>query len=163
MKNKLKFLLIQLTFLICIANLRAQSNEKSFDFWIGNWDVYWNDSLKGSNDIIKILNNRIIQENFSTMDNSFTGMSWTVFDSINNLWKQTWVDNSGAYIIFTGGEEADGVVLYTEEKTKKNGEKYYLRMKFENINRSEFDWNWQSSPDKKYWKTVWAIKYKRKV
>lgn len=97
------------------------------------------------------------------MDNSFTGMSWTVFDSINNLWKQTWVDNSGAYIIFTGGEEADGVVLYTEEKTKKNGEKYYLRMKFENINRSEFDWNWQSSPDKKYWKTVWAIKYKRKV
>lgn len=162
MKNKIKLLLILLTFSWCGTNLPAQNTEKSFDFWIGNWDAYWNDSLKGSNDVDKILDSKIIQENFSTLDNSFTGKSWTAFDIINNLWKQTWVDNSGAYIIFTGGEESDGVALYTEEKTKVNGEKYFMRMKFENIDRSGFDWNWQSSPDKKNWKTVWAIKYKRR-
>ncbi|HMQ70505.1 MAG TPA: hypothetical protein PKA90_16120 [Ignavibacteria bacterium] len=141
--------------------VKAQNSEKTFDFWLGKWDAYWNDSLNGSNSINKILDDKIIQENFSTMDNSFTGKSWTVYDSVGRIWKQTWVDNNGAYIVLTGGQEIDGVALYTEEKTKKTGEIYYMRMIFQNIEKDGFDWNWQSSSDKIIWKTEWAIKYKR--
>lgn len=158
----MKIALVMIFTLIICSNLNAQNTAETFDFWVGNWDAYWNDSLKGDNIINKILEDRILQENFTTLDNSFTGKSWTVFDSANSTWKQTWVDNTGAYIIFTGGEEADGVALYTEERTNKKGEKYYMRMIFQNIKKDGFDWNWQSSVDKETWKTMWSIKYRRR-
>ena len=153
-------MIITVLILLCSA-LKAQNSEKTFDFWVGNWNLYWNDSLKGNNIINKIMDDKIIQENFSSLDNSFIGKSWTVYDSTNGIWKQTWVDNNGAYIVLNGGEEADGVALYTEEKTKKTGEKYYMRMIFKNIHKEGFDWLWQSSPDKIKWNTLWAIKYER--
>ena len=47
--------------------------ETQFDFWLGEWDVTWGEDGKGTNHILRILNDKIIQENFSAPD--LQGMS----------------------------------------------------------------------------------------
>ena len=139
----------------------AQSEKGTFDFWIGKWDAYWNDSLKGTNEITKILNEFVVSENFNTSDGLFSGRSWTVFDSASKIWKQTWVDNNGEFMSFTGGIESDNVILNMNDARTRNGNTYYMRMVFSEIKYESFVWDWQSSKDKIEWKSVWKINYKR--
>lgn len=42
--------------------------ENQFDFWLGEWDVTWGEDGKGTNHIIRIMDDKIIQENFSAPD-----------------------------------------------------------------------------------------------
>jgi hypothetical protein len=148
---------------ISLSMLKAQENTKStFDFWLGNWNAYWSDSLRGINTITKILKDNVVEEHFVFNDKSFVGRSWTVFDSKNAIWKQTWVDDAGAYLTFTGGQEGDKVILRMTDKKVTNGKTVSMRMVFYNINKDSFDWDWQSSEDEKNWKSVWLINYKRK-
>ncbi|MEO6695687.1 MAG: hypothetical protein ABIY50_13830 [Ignavibacteria bacterium] len=159
--NKFKTILLLFTVLMN-SNLIAQQNDKTLDFWIGKWDAYWNDSLKGTNQINVTMNGYIVEENFSTNDGTFTGKSWSAFDSVTNLWKQTWVDNSGAYMTFAGGGEGNKVILnMIEARKNKSNKNYYMRMVFSDINDDQFEWNWQSSVDKISWKPAWTIHYKR--
>ena len=74
--------------------------ETQFDFWLGEWDVTWGESDKGTNHILRIMDDKIIQENFSAP--GLTGMSVSVYDNERNVWRQTWVDNNGSYLDFTG-------------------------------------------------------------
>ncbi len=156
---------ISILLTMCITlNAKAQNALGTFDFWVGNWDAYWNDTLNGSNSISKSLNDFVIEENFASKDKSFTGKSWTVYDSTLKIWNQTWVDNSGAYIVLSGGKEGENVALtLTAPRKTSAGKDYYMRMIFYNIKQDSFDWDWQRSMDKTEWKTVWAIKYRRKL
>lgn len=38
--------------------------ENQFDFWLGEWNVTWGEDGKGTNHIERILEGKIIQENF---------------------------------------------------------------------------------------------------
>ena len=38
--------------------------ENQFDFWLGEWDVTWDEDGKGKNHILRIMDDKIIQENF---------------------------------------------------------------------------------------------------
>ena len=78
----------------------SEQPETQFDFWLGEWDCAWGEDGKGSNRIERILDGKVIQENFDGSD--FLGISVSVWDSHRKLWCQTWVDNSGAYLDFTG-------------------------------------------------------------
>ena len=158
-KKSGKLIFLILTFLA--MNAKAQTTDKTFDFWVGKWDAYWADSLKGTNKISKILEGQVVEENFSTNDGTFKGNSWSVYDSTSNLWKQTWVDNNGAYMTFTGGKENDKVILIMNDARMQKNKKYYMRMVFSDIKEDSFEWNWQSSEDKTIWKSVWTVHYKR--
>lgn len=146
-----------------ITMAKAQTNSKNtFDFWLGTWDAYWTDSLKGTNTITKILKTKVVEENFVFNDKSFVGRSWSVYDSAGKIWKQTWVDDGGSYLIFKGGQEGDKVILRLVDKVNKKGKLVSMRMVFYNIKKESFDWDWQSSEDEKNWKSEWLINYKRK-
>ncbi|MCE3228880.1 MAG: tetratricopeptide repeat protein [Bacteroidetes bacterium] len=158
---KVKFIILALVFMSIDFN--AQSNKHTFDFWIGSWDAYWKgDTAQGTNTITKTLKDLVVEENFRFNDGSFNGRSWSMFDTIKKVWKQTWVDDSGAYLTFIGGKEGDKVILQLAEKKLKNGKSINMRMIFYNIKQDSFDWNWQSSADDKNWKSNWLIHYKRK-
>jgi len=73
-----------------------------FDFWLGNWDLTWSDTAKGTNSVKKILDGCVINENFSDPASHYMGMSWSMYDLKKAEWKQTWVDNQDGYIILTG-------------------------------------------------------------
>jgi len=154
--------------LIFVSDLNAQSlqtqvtRNKEFDFWIGDWELTWNDTSKGSNAVTLEMNDKVLYEHFKDPVNNFFGWSWSVYDSINNKWKQTWVDNQGAYLDFVGQME-NGMMILERSFTNKQGVFMKQRMVFYNIAKNSIHWRWESSSDGgTNWKINWLIHYKRK-
>lgn len=151
------------------SNLPPCSSPESsqFDFWIGEWNLAWSDSLHGTNRIEKFFGNCTIHENFSDQRSGYLGQSWSVYNPNYKQWQQTWVDNQGGYIALTGGMVADSMILKTEERTvpvsiSATG-KIINRMVFYNITPNSFDWSWEASVDGgKSWTPKWQIHYTRK-
>ncbi|MDZ7714951.1 MAG: hypothetical protein U5J95_01940 [Balneolaceae bacterium] len=143
--------------------------QNYFDFWIGTWELTWeapDGSMEsGTNKIEKILEGKVIQENFEAIEGRFegyAGKSWSVYSSRNKEWKQTWVDSNGGYIDFTG-EFSGGKRIFITDRITPQGKSIMQRMVFYNIKQNSFTWDWELSTDKgKSWTLQWRIEYKRK-
>ncbi|HNP99788.1 MAG TPA: hypothetical protein PKK99_12085 [Bacteroidia bacterium] len=142
--------------------IAVQPDRHLMDFWVGEWNCTWQDSVRATNHVRSILNEKVIEENFSYLDGSFTGRSWSMYDSAAAKWRQTWVDDSGAFFSFTGRKEGDQVIFEGDETVTKNGQKNYRRMIFYSIKNESFEWDWQGSTDHVSWNSLWHIKYTRK-
>src|SRR5689334_13743746 len=103
--------------------------EKEFDFWLGEWNVRWGEDGQGTNRIERILGDKIIRENFAAPD--LLGISVSAYDQERGLWCQTWVDNTGTYLDFTGKFE-NGKMILTRDAVVK-GENCKQRMVWLNI------------------------------
>lgn len=132
-----------------------------FDFWLGEWDLTWNDTIKGTNSVKKILGGCVVNENFNNPAGHFAGMSWSVYDPSKSEWKQTWVDNQGGYIVLTGKYINDQMILSTAPRLSPQGKNIVSRMVFYHIKADSFDWNWESSTDNLTWDVNWQIHYQR--
>ena len=82
-----------------------------FDFWLGEWNLTWNDTSKGNNSVRRILNDCVINENFSDPATNYMGMSWSMYDLNKKEWKQTWVDSQNGYIVLTGKYDNGEMIL----------------------------------------------------
>jgi hypothetical protein len=144
----------------------AAAQQKQFDFWVGDWDATWpgqngSPAGHGSNSITRVLDGCVVQENFVGAV-PFRGMSLSLFDLKADKWKQTWVDNQGAYLDFVG-EFKNGQMILQREAIDPKGAKIFQRMVWKNIGANEFDWSWEASQDGgKSWQVQWPIHYKRK-
>ncbi len=133
--------------------------ENQFDFWLGEWNLVWGEDGKGTNRIGRILDGKIIQENFSAPD--LQGMSVSSYDAERKCWCQTWVDNNGTYLDFTGTFH-EGRMNLTRDAIVR-AEACKQRMVWYNIQEDEFDWNWERSDDGgETWRILWQIKYTRR-
>ena len=146
----------------------AAPEQKQLDFWVGSWDLTWPGDKAGqvdhgTNNITRVLESCVVEENFSAGDaGHLRGKSVSIFDTHAAKWKQTWVDNEGGYLDFTG-EWKDGQMILSREAVGPGGAKSLQRMVFKNISANEFDWSWESSKDGgKTWTVQWPIHYKRK-
>ncbi len=142
--------------------------QKQMDFWLGDWELTWpgnstGDAGHGTNSINRILDGCIVEENFSGGESMhLRGRSVSIFEARAGRWKQTWVDNEGGYLDFSG-EFKDGQMVLAREAVRPDGSKVQQRMVFKNIGRNEFDWSWERSLDGgKTWEVLWPIHYKRK-
>jgi hypothetical protein len=138
---------------------------EQFDFWIGEWDITWAENGRGRNVITKILNGKVIQEQFTSLpaDGSpdLVGMSVSVYNAQTAQWQQTWVDNQGSYLDFVGGLAGDKMIL--SRQTVVKGEPVLQRMVWADIEPDSLHWSWErSNDDGKTWQVVWAIEYRRK-
>lgn len=147
----------------------ADAQQKQLDFWVGDWELTWpgqnqGEVAHGSNSIKRIMDGCVVQENFSGGDSMpLRGMSVSLFDPTSGKWKQTWVDNQGAYLDFVG-EFKDGQMILAREAIRPDGAKILQRMVFKNIRANEFDWSWEASKDGgKTWMVQWPIHYKRRL
>jgi hypothetical protein len=133
--------------------------ENQFDFWLGEWNVTWGEDGNGTNHIERILDGKIIQENFTAPD--LHGMSVSSFDPERGLWCQTWVDNNGTYLDFTGKFEDAKMILSRDAIIK--GQACKQRMVWYDIRENQLEWNWERSDDNgKSWRVLWQIHYTRK-
>ncbi|MEJ2194539.1 MAG: hypothetical protein P8X73_06715 [Ignavibacteriaceae bacterium] len=103
----------------------------------------------------------MIEENFNGNPGvDFKGKSFSVYNNTQKIWQQTWVDDQGSYMVFTGGMEDDQMIL--SRKITRNKKELIQRMVFYNISKDEFDWNWESSKDdSKTWQLNWKLHYTR--
>ncbi len=144
----------------CSAHEHAQ-----LDFWVGQWNAEWKNTdgktETGTNIITKILDGCALEENFSASDKSLIGKSLSIYNINKKLWQQTWVDNTGAYLDFTGGFENDKMI-FSRKVITKTGKEITQRMVFYDITANAFEWNWESSDDGgSTWKLLWKIHYTR--
>lgn len=147
----------------------AQSNpENSFNFWVGTWDLTWQGAggktEKGRNTITKVLDDKVIQENFEALEGAqkgYLGMSISVYNPNTKTWHQTWMDNQGGNIHFTGEIDGDRKIFKTAPQ-ERNGQQIISRMVFYDITKDAFNWDWESTTDGgKTWNLNWRIKYTR--
>lgn len=148
---------------ICAQNTTPCTTEEArqFDFWIGEWDASW-EGGKGINNVSKILGGCVVFEEFdASVSTKFIGKSVSVYNNRTGNWHQTWVDNSGGYLDFTGNWQEDKMILSRSAEIR--GVKTMQRMVWYNISPDKFDWNWEKSVDNgKTWTVSWKINYTRK-
>jgi hypothetical protein len=145
--------------------MQAEEKANQFDFWLGKWDLTWGENGRGRNVISKILDGRVVQEQFTSLPDDesqpFVGMSLSVFNPQADQWQQTWVDNQGGYLDFTGGLTGDKMIL--SRQTTIEGQPVQQRMVWHNIQAGTLDWSWERSDDDgRNWKVLWAIHYQRR-
>lgn len=166
-------ILILLAVVVSVSVTNAQSNNdpcsspeaSQFDFWLGEWALKWKDTdgkdRNGKNVITKTLGGCVIEENFTAGDNSLIGRSLSVYNPVKKVWQQTWVDNNGAYMEFTGGKDNEN--MYLQRKVlNKQGKEIIQKMTFTDITNDSFKWLWESSSDGgAVWSLIWEIRYTR--
>ncbi|NNE42797.1 MAG: DUF1579 family protein [Gemmatimonadetes bacterium] len=129
------------------------------DFWVGTWDLTW-EGGEGTNVVERKLGDCVIQENFT--GGGFQGMSVSTYNVRKKHWEQTWVDNTGGYLDFTGGMVDDRMIL-SRESMGKDGQPIRHRMVFYDIQDDSLKWDWESSPDGDEWTLLWRINYERRA
>jgi Protein of unknown function (DUF1579) len=148
----------------------ASPETSQLDFWLGSWDLTWPASQSGgtegevahgTNQIEKILKGCVVEERFATADGGFLGRSHSAFDAKARVWRQTWVDSAGGYLVFEGGLSGFGFELRTAP-TERNGQTVINRMVFSDIRPASLEWAWQASADDgETWRDLWNISYRR--
>lgn len=153
--------------------LSAQSSENpvlsQYDFWVGRWDASWDEGEgkigTGTNTITKVLDDKVLHENFEILTGinaGFKGMSLSVYNPNKKEWKQAWADNQGGYFDFTGLVDGDKKLFQTALQKLPDGKSRIQRMVFYNIRYDSFTWDWEASNDEgKNWNLLWRINYKR--
>ena len=140
--------------------------SKQLDFWVGEWDLTYksgNQEGRSRNRISKTLDGCVILEEFNGPPGTqLVGRSHSTFDRATKRWKQTWVDNTGAYLDFdTGGPLPDGRMHFAREAGPA-GKRFRQRMVWDEVKADSMKWLWQRSDDGgASWKTTWEIEYRR--
>ena len=152
----------------------ASAEHRQLDFWIGQWDVTvrarqsptsesWAEA-HGTQRVEAILGGCAIAEYFAAEGPQapWAGRSYSVWQAPAGKWRQTWVDDSGNYLAFTGGLENGIMTLYGEPRTV-DGATVQMRMVFRNVMPDSLRWEWQRSTD--VWQThtlMMTISYQRR-
>ena len=99
----------------------------AFDFWVGEWEVFNRQGQKvGENSIRKVMRDCILIENWQSVGGS-KGQSINYFDPLSNEWKQTWIDEGGRVIRYSG-QVIDGSMYFHGEFIDKDGNRELARV-----------------------------------
>lgn len=166
--NALLLILVSANMVLAQQDLKELSASEYFDFWIGEWDLSWKSSDgtlgRGKNTIERILEGKVIKENFEATSGAlegFVGKSYSVYNPKTETWHQTWVDSQGAYLDFVGKFKGDKR-MFVRQTTDSSGSTVIQRMVFYNITPNSFTWDWEQSRDNgETWQLLWKIAYRR--
>ncbi|HXU72871.1 MAG TPA: hypothetical protein VN947_26310 [Polyangia bacterium] len=93
---------------------KALPEARQLDFWVGEWDVHDpKGHLVGHSRIERIVNDCVVLENWSGSLGG-NGKSINFWDKSNHRWQQTWVDNRGNVLQYTG-RLVEGSMRYTAD------------------------------------------------
>ncbi len=141
----------------------AAAECSQFDFWVGEWNLTYNDTVHATNYITKEMSGCVIHEHFDDPAHAYKGESWSVYSPAKKIWQQTWVDDQGACIVLTGEFKDGKMTLFTQPVAMPDGSTLQNKMVYYNITPNSFDWDWEATTDEgKTWKNNWRIHYKRK-
>ncbi|MDZ7757699.1 DUF1579 family protein [Rhodohalobacter sp.] len=146
------------------------SPEYAFDFWLGEWELTWQNgdgtTATGKNTVRRILGGHVIEENFEALTGDmagYEGKSYSVYNPQTGEWKQTWVDNGGSYLDFTG-DITDGNRIFHRTAFTAEGDRFLQRMHFYDITEDSLSWDWERSLDEgETWELMWRIQYRRSL
>jgi hypothetical protein len=140
---------------------KAGSEFRQFDFWIGDWDVKTPQGQPaGSSTVQLILGQCIIFENWSGGGGT-NGKSFNIYDTNDQKWHQTWVDDKGTFTHYIGGL-VNGEMVITAENVA-NGKTTLAKMTFSKLPDGDVRQHGENSTDEgKTWTTTFDLIYSRK-
>ena len=116
----------------------------------------------GTNRISKILDEKVLQENFEDPLSGFKGTSISVYNPKMDQWFQSWADNKGGFFSFYGELNDENPVFRTIAQNI-DGHSIVRRMVFKDITEDNFVWEWEVSRDGGLnWELRWRMHYSRK-
>lgn len=109
----------------------ADADHHAFDFWIGSWDVhpYGGGPLVAHSLIESRYGGCAIRENWMPLKGTGGG-SLSGYDSGDGKWHQTWLDSTGARVLFDGAVEGQAMVLTGLWRGAANGKDGIVRMTY---------------------------------
>jgi tetratricopeptide (TPR) repeat protein len=141
------------------------AENRQFDFWLGEWSVVTTQGAvpAGDSKIELILQDCVVQENWKSQGNPYSGKSYNTYNQALKRWEQYWVDNSGGNIFFYGGLK-DGVMDYwTDEIPQPDGTKLKRHLQFFPVGKDTVRQFSQGSTDGgKTWRVEYDFTYNRK-
>lgn len=150
----------------------ASPEHRQFDFWIGDWDLTvrarqsadgpW-DEARATQHVEAILGGCAISETFTAAGpgQPWAGRSYSMWQPTTGQWRQTWVDDSGSYLAFTGGLDG-GVMTLVGEAREQRGKRVLMRMVFLDVTATSLRWEWQRQLDDGPWEPQMIILYRRR-
>ena len=139
--------------------------NRQFDFWLGEWNVETTQGgvPAGQSKIELILGDCVVQENWQSDGNPYSGKSYNMYNAALRRWEQYWVDNSAGNIFFYGGLK-DGVMDYwTDEIPQPSGPPLRRHLQFIKIGPDKVRQFSQGSSDGgKTWTPEYDFTYIRK-
>lgn len=152
----------------------ATPEHRQLDFWLGEWDVTirtraapdkdeWAEA-KGTQRIEAILGGCAISEHFTAEgpQTPWAGRSFSSWQAKRGEWRQTWVDDQGGYLAFTGGVEGGVFTLYGEPRVAGD-QTIEMRMVFLDVTPTSLRWEWQRTVDgRATWLPMMIIDYRRR-
>lgn len=111
-----------LAYLLGTSSLLAQTSpacpcctdaHRSFDFWVGDWEVYdqTGTTLLGTSQISLQDGACVLQEEWASAQGDYSGRSLNLFDRSSQQWLQYWVDSQGNILNLSGGIENNSMVM----------------------------------------------------
>ena len=89
-------ILMQSMALLAQEENQTTNPHRQFDFWVGKWNVYTGDDLVARNTIELKQNRNVLQENWVSVKENFTGTSFSFYNPKTKKWHQVWVDRNGS-------------------------------------------------------------------
>jgi tetratricopeptide (TPR) repeat protein len=141
------------------------AENRQFDFWVGEWDVSTTQGSipAGNSKIELILGDCVVLENWKSLNTSYSGKSYNIYDSALKRWEQYWVDNVGGNIFFHG-QLKDGVMDYwTDDIPQSTGPALRRHLQFSKLGPDKVRQFSQGSTDSgKTWSVEYDFTYVRK-
>ena len=152
---KMARLITYFLFLITVfisSNIIGQNQTKSpcsgekysqFDFWEGSWNVYnTQNKLIGTNKLIKMQNNCVMQENWESKTSQSRGTSYNYYNKTDDSWNQVWVDNSGFSLVLKGNL-VNGKMILKSDIIKTNKGNYINKITWSKNNDGSVTQVWE--------------------
>ncbi|MBN2597397.1 hypothetical protein [Labilibaculum sp.] len=139
------------------------SPNRLFDFWLGEWDVFTNDELVGHNTISLQQNGNLLQENWVSEKESFTGTSYSFYNEKINKWQQIWIDKNGNNLLLKGNFENGKMVLLSGTDSNMGEAQSLHRISWIVMPNGDVKQVWESTIDEgKIWSIQFEGVYKKK-
>ena len=153
-------------FALIATDLNAQTerscsheNARQFDFWIGEWDVYSEGDLAGTNSIRPILDGCVLQEDWSGARGS-AGSSFNFYNPQSGKWQQFWVWRNGTTLELEG-EYGDGKMVLEGVSVDREGNEVHNRITWYDNEDDTVRQHWETSNDGKTWDTAFDGLYRK--
>lgn len=137
------------------------SENRQFDFWLGEWNVRTPDGkLAGVNRISSEYGGCVLHERYSS-SRDYSGESLNIYDAARKVWHQTWADTSGTLLLLEGGLRGQSMVL-EGQVVGADGQITKHRITWTPNTDGSVRQHWESTDSKGQWNTAFDGLYIRK-
>jgi tetratricopeptide (TPR) repeat protein len=107
----------------------SSKDNRHFDFWLGEWNVFVGTQKVGVNSITMALGGCAVHENYATGGN-YAGQSINYYDPIDKKWHQHWVGSGGDVYNYLETKREEGLLQFESKFMGPQGNISLSRLTF---------------------------------